>query len=170
MVKGHQHHRATEQTQRSYLQQDRIFESTKHQRPRFRNSNGDLRYWKNIGLGFATPKEAVQGNYIDKKCPFTGKVSIRGRILSGIVHSTKMKNTIIVRRNYLHYESKYGRYEKRHKNISAHCSPAFTPSEGDEVTLGECRPLSKTVRFNVLKVTSRGSKQDAAGGKKFAKF
>ena len=25
------------------------------------------------------------GKYIDKKCPFTGNVSIRGRILSGVV-------------------------------------------------------------------------------------
>lgn len=36
---------------------------------------------------------------------------------------------------------------------------------GDIVTVGECRPLSKTVRFNVLKVTK------AAGTKKqFQKF
>ena len=35
--------------------------------------------------------QAITGNYIDKKCPFTGDVSIRGRILSGIVQSLKMK-------------------------------------------------------------------------------
>jgi small subunit ribosomal protein S11e len=40
-----------------------------------------VRYWKNVGLGFKTPKEAIEGNYIDKKCPFTGNVSIRGRIV-----------------------------------------------------------------------------------------
>jgi len=61
-----------------------------------------------------------------------------------------MKNTIIVRRDYLHYISKYRRFEKRHKNIAAHCSPAFTVKEGDVVTIGECRPLSKTVSFNVV--------------------
>jgi len=27
------------------------------------------------------------GNYIDKKCPFTGNVSIRGRILTGEQHA-----------------------------------------------------------------------------------
>lgn len=27
--------------------------------------------------------QAIEGTYIDKKCPFTGNVSIRGRILSG---------------------------------------------------------------------------------------
>lgn len=28
------------------------------------------------------------GHYIDKKCPFTGNVSIRGRILTGETHAT----------------------------------------------------------------------------------
>ncbi|MCQ2820981.1 MAG: 30S ribosomal protein S17 [archaeon] len=111
------------------------------------------RYFKKVGLGFTTPAEAIQGNYVDKKCPFTGNVSIRGRILKGMVISTKMKRTIIVRRDFLHYIKKYQRYQKRHTNIPAHCSPAFKRiSEGDIVTIGQCRPLSKTVRFNVLHV------------------
>jgi small subunit ribosomal protein S11e len=38
----------------------------------------------------------------DKKCPFTGDVSIRGRILTGkVVSSGKMTRTIIIRRDYL---------------------------------------------------------------------
>jgi hypothetical protein len=52
---------------------------------------------------------AFTGTYIDKKCPFTGNVSIRGRILAGVVKSTKMNRTIIVRRNYFHYIKKYQR-------------------------------------------------------------
>ena len=43
----------------------------------------------------------------DKKCPFTGNVSIRGRILTGKVVSTKMTRTLIIRRDYLHYIPKY---------------------------------------------------------------
>ena len=31
-------------------------------------------------IGFKTPQEAKTGQYIDKKCPFTSSVSIRGRI------------------------------------------------------------------------------------------
>ncbi|XP_044887610.1 40S ribosomal protein S11-like [Mauremys mutica] len=124
------------------------------------------RYYKNIGLGFKTPKEAIEGTYIDKKCPFTGNVSIRGRILSGVVTKMKMQRTIVIRRDYLHYIRKYNRFEKRHKNMSVHLSPCFRDVQiGDIVTVGECRPLSKTVRFNVLKVTK------AAGTKKqFQKF
>lgn len=108
------------------------------------------RYYKNVGLGFKTPRLAVQGKYIDKKCPWTGNVSIRGRILKGRVVSNKMNKTVVVRRDSLHYIKKYNRYEKRHRNTAAHCSPAFLVKEGDTVTIGECRPLSKTVRFNVL--------------------
>lgn len=112
-----------------------------------------VRYFKKVGLGFNTPSEAIQGSYVDKKCPFTGNVSIRGRIIKGMVVSTKMNKTIIVRRDYLHYIKKYQRYQKRHTNIPAHCSPAFKRIKvGDIVTIGQCRPLSKTVRFNVLKV------------------
>lgn len=77
-----------------------------------------------------------------------------------------MHRTIIIRRDYLHYVTKYNRYEKRHKNLAAHVSPAFRVQEGDLVTVGQCRPLSKTVRFNVLKVTTAAGKAN----KKFSKF
>jgi ribosomal protein uS17 len=85
-------------------------------------------------------------DFIDHKCPFTGTVSIRGRVLTGKVVSTKMHRTLVIRREYLHYVPKYNRYERRHKNLSAHVSPAFRVEEGDTVTVGQCRPLSKTVR------------------------
>ena len=61
------------------------------------------RYYKNVGLGFKTPREAIEGTYVDKKCPFTGNVSIRGRILSGVVTKMKMQRTVVIRRDYLHY-------------------------------------------------------------------
>merc|ERR1712072_585606 len=117
-----------------------------------RRTTREKRWYKDVGLGFKTPTEAVNGTYIDKKCPFVGNVSIRGRILSGKVIKTKMNRTIIIRREYLHFVQKYSRYEKRHKNMAVHCSPAFRAEVGDVVTVGQCRPLSKTVRFNVLRV------------------
>jgi ribosomal protein S17 len=58
----------------------------------------------------------------------------------------QMNRTIVIRREYLHFITKYQRYERRHKNVSAHCSPAFRVEVGDNVTVGQCRPLSKTVR------------------------
>merc|ERR1712141_488392 len=85
----------------------------------------EQRFIKNVGLGFKTPREAIDGTYIDKKCPFTGNVHIRGRILSGVVLKMKMMRTIVIRRDYLHYVRKYNRFEKRHKNMSVHLSPCF---------------------------------------------
>jgi len=91
-------------------------------------STKERRWYKDAGLGFKTPPEAINGTYIgacvflalvewpidmtlgvniDKKCPFTGEISIRGRILTGRVVSTKMTRTIIIRRDYLHYVPKY---------------------------------------------------------------
>ena len=139
------------QTQRAFQKQDAVFVGRKRALGKNKNKK-KLRWYKDVGLGFKTPKEASSGTYIDKKCPFTGNVSIRGRILKGIVISTKMQRSIVIRRNYLNFVPKYRRFEKRHKNITCHCSPAFRVKEGDIVTVGQCRPLSKTIRFNVLKV------------------
>eukprot|EP01035_Chromulina_nebulosa_P021300 gene21300-27597_t len=84
-------YREADQTEKAYQKQDAIFIGQKRVLG-VRKAKKSLRYYKNIGLGFKTPTEAIEGNYVDKKCPFTG----------------------------------------------------------DVVTIGQCRPLSKTVRFNVL--------------------
>uniref|UniRef100_A0A0K0EDK0 Small ribosomal subunit protein uS17 n=1 Tax=Strongyloides stercoralis TaxID=6248 RepID=A0A0K0EDK0_STRER len=151
-----------EQNERAYQKQSAIFENPKTLFTKAESAIFKKRYTKDVGLGFKTPIEAVTGKYIDKKCPFTGNVSIRGRILTGVVSKKKMQKTVILRRDYLHYIPKYRRYEKRHTNLAAHCSPAFRDLQvGDTVTVGQCRPLSKTVRFNVLKVHSRGRAKKA---------
>ena len=157
-----------EQTERSYQRQMMLSQGRKRILAQLTKGAHEARFFKNVGLGFKTPRTAINATYIDKKCPFTSDVSIRGRLLTGIVRSCKMRRTIIIRRDYLHYIPKYSRYEKRHTNIAAHCSPAFLVKEGDRVTIGECRPLSKTVKFNVLKV--EGAKKKAHNKKQFKNF
>lgn len=124
------------------------------------NSNRTLCFFETITIDPIS--NSVQST-ADKKCPFTGQVSIRGRILTGTVVSTKMHRTIIIRREYLHYIPKYSRYEKRHKNIAAHVSPAFRVEEGDQVTVGQCRPLSKTVCVGLKHITLCYSRDILAG-------
>jgi len=165
MVRAAKEYVECDQNEKAYQKQDAIFVARK------RNVQASklkpMRFVKSVGLGIKTPDAAIEGNYVDKKCPFTGNVSIRGRIVKGQVISTKMKRTIIIRRDYLHYISKYRRFEKRHKNVAAHCSPAFSVKEGDIVTVGQCRPLSKTIRFNVLAHESQRAK---TGKKSFRIF
>mmetsp|Transcript_38632 Transcript_38632/g.27965 ORF Transcript_38632/g.27965 Transcript_38632/m.27965 type:complete len:164 (+) Transcript_38632:34-525(+) len=137
-----------DQNEKAFQKQDAVFIAAKRVGKKAKKGT---RYYRSIGLGFKTPKTAITDSYVDKKCPFTGNVSIRGRILKGMVVSNKMKRTIVVRRDYLQYIPKYRRFEKRHKRISVHCSPCFVNvSEGDIVTVGQCRPLAKTVKFNVI--------------------
>ena len=137
-----------DQNQNAFQKQDGVFLARKKNVGK-KTKGG--RWYKDVGLGIKTPKSAIEGVYVDKKCPFTGDVSIRGKILKGVVVTAKMQRTVIVRRDYLNFVRKYRRFEKRHTNMSVHCSPCFeNVKEGDIVTVGQCRPLTKTVRFNVL--------------------
>ena len=88
------------QTEKAFQKQDCVFAGAKGKK---------VRYTRTVGLGFKTPKAAVEGGYIDKKCPFTGNVNIRGRILKGVVVSTKMTRTVVIRRDYLRFVRKYRR-------------------------------------------------------------
>merc|ERR1719460_2580355 len=132
----------SDQTEKAFQKQPTIFVGKK----RVLGSKKDgktLRYWKQVGLGFKTPQDAIQGSYVDKKCPFTSPVTIRGRIFKGVVLSNKMNRTVVLRRDYLHYIKKYNRFEKRHHNLPAHLSPVYHRTRiGDIVTVGQCRPIS----------------------------
>merc|ERR1719454_880990 len=113
---------ADEQVEKAFQKQDAVFVAKK----RVIGKKGKGGRWsKDVGLGFKTPKEATEGTYIDKKCPFTGNVSIRGKVFTGVVRKMKMQRTIIIRRDYLHFVKKYGRFERRHTNMAVHLSPCF---------------------------------------------
>lgn len=102
-----------------------------------------------IGIkGIEAPKEKCD----DKKCPFHGNVKIRGRLIQGKVVSDRMDNTVIVSWIRLVKLQKYERYEKKSSKVAAHNPACIEASIGDKVVIGECRPLSKTKKFVVLKV------------------
>ena len=105
-----------------------------------------------IGIGAKAPKKTCD----DQDCPFHGRLSVRRKLLDGRVVSAKMMKTVTVERDYLHYISKYLRYEKRRSRIMAHSPPCLEVREGDRVRIAECRPISKEVAFVVIeKLTGR---------------
>ena len=100
-------------------------------------------------LALKKPKKSCD----DQDCPFHGTLSIRGRVLDGVVISAKMDKTVVIRRDYQFYVPKFKRYERRHSHINAHSPPCLSTKEGDHVKIAECRPISKTVSFVVVEKT-----------------
>ena len=101
---------------------------------------------KNIGLDAKQPKESCGS----EKCPWHGHVKIRGRTFRGRVVSAKGVNTAIVEWNYYSFIQKYERYERRKTRIAAQNPACIAAKTGDIVSIGECRPLSKSKAFVIF--------------------
>ena len=101
---------------------------------------------RDIGVQVKPPQKECD----DPICPFHGKLSVRGRILQGVVTKAAMDRTVVIRRDYNRYVPKYMRYERRHSHVMAHNPPCVDAAVGENVKLMECRPLSKAVSFIVI--------------------
>jgi small subunit ribosomal protein S17 len=99
-----------------------------------------------MSLTFKKPKKSCD----DKNCPFHGTLPVRGRVLDGIVVTSKMDKTVIVEREYLQFSTKFVRYERRRGHVPSHNPPCIDVKEGEHVKIAECRPISKTVSFVVV--------------------
>ncbi|MBX7146375.1 MAG: 30S ribosomal protein S17 [Alphaproteobacteria bacterium] len=71
------------------------------------------------------------------------------RILQGIVVSNKMNKTIVVKVERRVRHPVYGKFISRSKKYSAH-DENNNHQIGDNVTIRECRPLSKTKHWEVI--------------------
>ncbi len=104
----------------------------------------------NIGISVKPPARACE----DRDCPFHGRLPVRGQVFEGVVVSDGMDKSAVIRRERLVYVPKYERYMKRTSRMSVHNPPCIAAKVGDEVTVMECRPLSKTISFTI--VSKRG--------------
>ncbi|MBI4452633.1 30S ribosomal protein S17 [Candidatus Woesearchaeota archaeon] len=107
-----------------------------------------MKYSRNIGMVVEMPKQECN----DIKCPFHGKLTARGRHLTGTVLSTKMRKTAVVEFERLHFLPKYERYEKRRTKLKVHNPECTNAKNGDRVRIIECRPLSKTKNFVIVQI------------------
>ena len=104
---------------------------------------------KDIGLDVKPPAKECG----DPKCPFHGTLPVRGQVLKGVVVSDNMENTVVVQKTFEKKNAKYERYEKRKTKVNAHNPPCISAKEGDNVTVAECRPLSKTKSYVIIEVS-----------------
>jgi len=101
---------------------------------------------KNVGLQVKPPSRSCN----DPRCPFHGHLSVRGRVLRGTVVGDKMKDTVVVSRDYTQYVPRFKRFMRKRSHILAHNPPCIGAKSGDVVVVGECRPLSKATSFVVI--------------------
>lgn len=87
----------------------------------------------------------------DKNCKQHGSIATRGRAFVGTVTAAKMTKTATIEWERRKFLPKYERYEKRRSKIKAHNPECLGIAEGDRVMVQECRPLSKTKKFVVIK-------------------
>ena len=111
---------------------------------------------KNIGIEGIQPPEKTCN---DKNCPWHGEVRIHGRIFRGKVIKARDPKTVLIEFHRYIYIPKYERYEVRITRIRAHNPECISAKEGDEVIIGETRPISKAKKFVVLQIVKKSSEQ-----------
>jgi len=75
--------------------------------------------------------------------------NIKTKVLSGIVVSDKMKDTVVVAVDRYVKHPKYDKFIKMRKRFKAH-DAGNTKKVGDKVEIKESRPLSKDKHFVVV--------------------
>ena len=105
---------------------------------------------RNIGIKVKSPEKKPDEN--DKKNPFNGTLSIRGKRFEGKVVKTKAQNTVVIQKESPIYFSKFKRYARSKNSIHAHVPTNLEVNEGDTVVAAECRPIAKSVSFVVVEV------------------
>lgn len=88
----------------------------------------------------------------DKNCYIHGSVRVRGGRFTGKIVSDKGKRTVIVERSGIQFITKYQRRAKIRSKTPAHNPDCVSAKEGDMVSVGETRKLSKTKAWTVLEV------------------
>ncbi|MEM2932727.1 MAG: 30S ribosomal protein S17 [Candidatus Pacearchaeota archaeon] len=90
----------------------------------------------------------------DKKCPFHGSLSVKGKRFRGRVTRKNIvqKKVTIEFERYI-YLPKYERYLKRMSRIHAHLPECLNSiiNIGDIIEIAETRPLSKTIAHVVIR-------------------
>jgi small subunit ribosomal protein S17 len=101
----------------------------------------------NVGIpGVEPPKSQCS----DKNCPFHGTLKVRGMVDQGVLIRYRADKMGTVEREFIRYDSKYKRYERRRSRLHVHIPPCIEVKEGDKVIFGETRPIAKSVSFVLL--------------------
>ena len=99
----------------------------------------------------------AESKCMDVNCFQHGSIKTRGAITEGLVVSDKGRRTVIVEREMVRFVPKYERYLRSRSRIPAHNPDCIRAKAGNIVKLAECRKISKTKAWTVIKVVGKGA-------------
>ena len=88
---------------------------------------------------------------VEQKVADGPKIRRQRRVRVGVVASSRSQKTLRVLCEYLVRHRKYGKYMKRRTILHVHDEKAEA-GVGDKVEVMECRPISKTKSWRLLRV------------------
>ena len=106
---------------------------------------------KNIGIKVKAPEQKCS----DSKCPFHGKIKVRGRTFIGEVIKKDLNKTATVEWSTTFDIPKYERSETRKTKVRVHNPQCINAQINDKVKIAETRPLSKTKHFVIIELLEK---------------
>lgn len=94
------------------------------------------------------------GRKNQKNTEETTTTKSNGKVLSGVVVSSKMTDTIVVEVSRYQKHPKYQKYIKSRKKYKVD-DKGNTASVGDKVKIVETRPISKDKTFRLFEITAK---------------
>lgn len=76
------------------------------------------------------------------------------RTMNGVVTSARTAKTCRVQVDYLTKHAKYGKYLRRRTVLAVHDEKSEA-RPGDKVEIAECRPMSRTKRWRLVKISQK---------------
>ncbi len=108
--------------------------------------NGQTVRVRHVGIPWILPPKKVCN---DPECPWHGHLKVRGQVFTVTVEKVHGKSAVVIHQ-WLHYDPKYKRYERRRRKMHVRVPPCIDVKPGDTVYIAETRPLAKTIKHVVI--------------------
>lgn len=97
-----------------------------------------------------------KNNCNDKNCPIHSSLKTKKKTFTGTVINDKMQKSATIFFDRIIKIPKYERYTKKRTKIKVHNPSCINAKVGDLVKVMECKPLSKTINFVIIKKVGKG--------------
>lgn len=101
-------------------------------------------------------KTEKQAKCDDRNCPIHNNLKTKEKSFKGTVISDRMQKSATIMFERTIKVKKYERYERKRTKLKVHNPTCINAKVGDLVRAVECRPISKTINFVIVKKLGKG--------------